>query len=52
MILACAPRDARLQYMVPKAVTSEGRADITAGISSEPCEVDIRYTVIEDEQQL
>ncbi len=48
MILACAPRDARLQYMVPKVVTAEGRADTTAGIASEPREVDIRYTVIEE----
>ena len=47
MILACAPRDARLQYMVPNRLTPEGRADPTAG--SRPREVVIQYTLIEED---
>jgi hypothetical protein len=47
MILACAPGDARLQYMVPNRLTIEGRADPSAG--SRPREVFIHYTVVEED---
>lgn len=47
MILACAPRDARLQYMVANRLMPDGRADPSAG--SRPREVFIQYSVIEEE---
>lgn len=47
MILACAPRDARLQYMVANRLTPDGRADPSAG--SRPREVFIQYTVVEED---
>ncbi len=47
MILACAPKDARLQYMVPNKIMPDGRADPSAG--SRPREVFIQYHVIEEE---
>lgn len=46
MILACAPKPARLQYMVPNRVDEAGRADVTAG--SRPREVFLQYMVIEE----
>jgi hypothetical protein len=48
MILACAPKEARLQYMHPKRFLADGRADPDAG-PSEPVEVEIAYQVEEDE---
>ncbi len=47
MILACAPKDARLQYMVPNRRLDDGRADPAGG--SMPREIFIQYTVIEEE---
>lgn len=47
MILACAPKPARLQYMVPNRPLADGRADTTAG--SLPREIFIRYSVIQEE---
>jgi hypothetical protein len=46
MILACAPKPARLQYMVPNRVDDGGRADPSAG--SRPREVFIQYMIIEE----
>jgi hypothetical protein len=46
MILACATRTARLQYMVPNRRGPDGRADPVAG--SLPCEVFLKYVVVED----
>jgi hypothetical protein len=46
MILACAPREARLQYMVPDRVGSDGRADPSS--DSHPREVDLRYRLVEE----
>ncbi len=46
MILACAPKTARLQYMVPNRVDEGGRADPSAG--SRPREVFIQYMLIEE----
>lgn len=48
MILACAPRDARLQYMHPKRFLPDGRADPEAG-PSEPVEIHIAYQLNEDD---
>jgi hypothetical protein len=48
MIFACAPKEARLQYMHPKRFLDDGRADPDAG-PSEPIEVEIAYQVEEDE---
>lgn len=48
MIFACAPREARLQYMHPRRVLpADGRAD-PAGAASEPMEVEIAYQVEPD----
>ena len=47
MILACAPRTARLQYMVPNRLDSGGRADPLAG--SHPREVFIQYSVFRED---
>lgn len=47
MILACAPREARLQYMHATRKLADGRADPAAG--SVPREVDIRYVVVEQD---
>jgi hypothetical protein len=47
MILACAPREARLQYMHPNRYKPDGRADVDAG--SHAVEVKIAYQVEEDE---
>jgi hypothetical protein len=49
MILACAPKDARLQYMVPNRLMSDGRADTLAG--SRPREMFIQYTVLDEEEE-
>jgi hypothetical protein len=49
MILACAPKTARLQYMVPNRVTPDGRADPAGG--SRPREVFIQYMVIEEDTE-
>lgn len=46
MILACAPKTARLQYMVPNRLMPDGRADTAAG--SRPREVFIQYMIIEE----
>ena len=48
MIFACAPKEARLQYMHPKGFLADGRADPDAG-PSEPVEVEIAYQLEEDE---
>jgi CRISPR-associated protein (Cas_Cas02710) len=47
MILACAPRDARLQYMHPNKYLPNGYADVAAG--SHAVEVKIAYQIDEDE---
>jgi len=47
MILACTPREARLQYMHPKGFLADGRADQSAG--SYPLEVQIAFQIEEDE---
>ena len=47
MIFACGARRASLQYMHPKRVLEDGRADPAAG--SYPVEVKIAYVVEEDE---
>ena len=47
MILACAPREARLQYMHAARKMADGRADPTGG--SVPREVDIHYVVVEQD---
>jgi hypothetical protein len=47
MIFACAPKEARLQYMLPKRFLPDGRADFTAG-PSDPIEVEIAYQVEPD----
>jgi hypothetical protein len=48
MIFACAPKEARLQYMHPRRFLDDGRADPEAG-PSEPIEVEIAYQVEEDD---
>jgi hypothetical protein len=47
MIFACAPKEARLQYMHPKRFLADGRADPAAG-PSEPIEIEIAYQVEDD----
>ena len=47
MIFACAPREARLQFMHPRRFLADGRADPEAG-PSEPVEVEIAYQIEED----
>lgn len=47
MILACAPRQARLQYMHPNEIFPDGRANSAAG--SHPVEVELAYWIEEDE---
>jgi len=48
MIFACAPKEARLQFMHPKKFLPDGRADPEAG-PSEPVEVKIAYQLEEEE---
>ena len=48
MIFACAPKEARLQFMHPKRFLADGRADPEAG-PSEPVEVKIAYQLEEEE---
>jgi hypothetical protein len=45
MMLACAPRNARLQYMHPKGYLANGYADTALG--SNPVEVEIAYDIEE-----
>jgi hypothetical protein len=47
MIFACAPREARLQFMHPRRFLADGRADPEAG-PSEPVEVQIAYQIEEE----
>jgi CRISPR-associated protein (Cas_Cas02710) len=49
MILACAPRQARLQYMHPNKFQPDGRADISAG--SHAVEVKIAYQIEDEEEE-
>jgi hypothetical protein len=48
MILACAPKSARLQYMHPNEFLPNGRANTAAG--SHPVEVEIAYSIEEEEE--
>jgi hypothetical protein len=50
MIFACAPKEARLQFMHPKRFLADGRADPEAG-ASEPVEVEIAYQIEEDDEE-
>ena len=47
MILACLPRNCRLEYMHPRKIDSDGRADPAAG--SDPMEVRLAYELEEQE---
>ena len=48
MILACLPRNCRLEYMHPRKIDSDGRADPAAG--SDPMEVRLAYELEEQEE--
>jgi len=47
MILACLPRNCRLEYMHPRKTDADGRADPAAG--SDPMEVRLAYELEEEE---
>lgn len=48
MILACLPRNCRLEYMHPRKIDADGRADPAAG--SDPMEVRLAYELEEEEE--
>jgi hypothetical protein len=48
MILACLPRNCRLEYMHPRRIDADGRADPAAG--SDPMEVRLAYELEEEEE--
>jgi hypothetical protein len=48
MILACLPRNCRLEYMHPRKIDADGRAVLAAG--SDPMEVRLAYELEEEEE--